>query len=48
MEVDRRTMMAGAAAAMLATGTVGRATAKAPSWYRQAIVIDALVLALDL
>ena len=42
MEVDRRTMMAGAAAAALATAAVGRAAPKAPNWYRQAIVIDAL------
>jgi len=42
MEVDRRTMMAGAAVAMLATGTVGRAAPKTPGWYRKAIVIDAL------
>jgi len=42
MEVDRRTMMAGAAIGVLATSTVGRAAPKTPSWYRQAIVIDAL------
>ena len=42
MEVDRRTMMVGAAIGVLATSTVGRAAPKTPSWYRQAIVIDAL------
>jgi membrane dipeptidase len=42
MEVDRRTMMAGAAAAALATSSIGRAAPKSPNWYRQAIIIDAL------
>ena len=42
MEVDRRTMMVGAAIGVLATSTVGRAAPKTPNWDRQAIVIDAL------
>jgi membrane dipeptidase len=42
MELDRRTMMAGAAAAALATSAIGRAAPKTPNWYRNAIVIDAL------
>lgn len=42
MEVDRRTMMAGAAATALVTSAVGRAAPKTPNWYRNAIIIDAL------
>lgn len=42
MELDRRTMMAGAAVAALATSAIGRAAPRSPGWYRQAIVIDAL------
>ena len=42
MEFDRRTMMAGAAAAALATSAIGRAAPRSPGWYRQAIIIDAL------
>jgi membrane dipeptidase len=42
MEVDRRTMMAGAGAVALTASAIGRAATKTPNWYRQAIVIDAL------
>ena len=42
MELDRRTMMAGATVAALATSAIGRAAPKTPNWYRQAIIIDAL------
>ena len=44
MEVSRRTMMAGAAAAIVAAPTMARAKAAAGTagWYDQAIVIDAL------
>jgi membrane dipeptidase len=41
MRVDRRTMMAGAAAAMVAGPALAKKAA-APGWYRQAIIIDAL------
>jgi membrane dipeptidase len=42
MELDRRTMMAGAAAAALATSVAGRAAPRTKDWYRNAIIIDAL------
>jgi membrane dipeptidase len=41
MLIDRRTMMAGAAAALAAQPVVGRAAASS-SWYDRAIIIDAL------
>jgi membrane dipeptidase len=41
MLIDRRTMMAGAAAALAAQSVVGRAAASS-SWYDRAIIIDAL------
>ena len=41
MKVDRRTMMAGGAAAILAAPALARKAA-APGWYDRAIVIDAL------
>lgn len=45
MEVDRRTMIAGTAAALVSGGAMARAPARAgaaPDWYSRAIVIDAL------
>jgi membrane dipeptidase len=43
MDFDRRTMMAGAAAAVVAAPALGRAKAvSGPGWYDKAIVIDAL------
>ena len=43
MLVDRRTMLAGTAAALAIGGLSARAEAAAPpSWFRRAIVIDAL------
>jgi membrane dipeptidase len=43
MEIDRRTMMAGTSAAMVAAPALGRAkAASGPGWYDKAIVIDAL------
>ncbi len=43
MEFDRRTMMAGAAAAVVAAPALGRAkTTSSTRWYDKAIVIDAL------
>jgi membrane dipeptidase len=42
MEVDRRTMIAGAGALALTASAIGRAAPKTPNWYRQAIVVDAL------
>ena len=42
MEIDRRTMMAGAAAAVVAVPALGRAKAASGGWFDQAIVIDAL------
>ena len=43
MEVDRRTVMiGGAAAAMLAAAPAFAKGGKTPSWYRNAIVIDGL------
>ena len=41
MELDRRTMLAGTAAALAAGPALAR-TARAPGWYDRAIVIDAL------
>ena len=41
MELDRRTMLAGTAAA-LAAGPALASTARAPGWYDRAVVIDAL------
>ena len=42
MDIDRRTMIAGAAAAMIAGPSVAQRRAVAGSWYDRAIVIDAL------
>jgi membrane dipeptidase len=42
MNVDRRTMMAGTAAMLAAGPALARKADAAPSWYRQAVVIDAL------
>lgn len=43
MDFDRRTMVAGAAAAVVAAPALGRAKAvSGPGWYDKAIVIDAL------
>ena len=42
MEVDRRTMLAGSAAAMMAAPALAKGKAAAGSWYDSAIVIDAL------
>ena len=42
MDVDRRTMMAGTAAALAAGPALARKADAAPGWYRLAIVIDAL------
>lgn len=42
MRIDRRTMMAGAAAALAAGPGLSRARAAASGWYDRAIVIDAL------
>lgn len=43
MDFDRRTMVAGAAAAVVAAPALGRAKAvSGPGWYDEAIVIDAL------
>ena len=42
MNVDRRTMMVGAAASLAAAPALARTAGTGPSWYRQAIVIDAL------
>ena len=42
MDVDRRTMMVGTAAALAAGPALARKADAAPGWYRQAIVIDAL------
>jgi membrane dipeptidase len=43
MDVDRRTMIAGTAAALVAAPALGRSRpASGPGWYDQAIVIDAL------
>lgn len=41
MEIDRRTMIAGSAAALLSGPALARGSA-APGWYNRAIVIDAL------
>lgn len=42
MDIDRRTMIVGAAAAMMAAPSMARRRAIAGSWYDRAIVIDAL------
>ena len=42
MDVDRRTMIAGAAAALMAAPAMARGQSLAGSWYDRAIVIDAL------
>ena len=42
MELDRRTMLAGTAAALAAGPAIGQPSATGQSWYDQAIVIDAL------
>jgi membrane dipeptidase len=42
MEIDRRTMMAGAAAAVVAAPALGRAKPASGGWFDQAIIIDAL------
>jgi membrane dipeptidase len=43
MKVDRRTMMSGAAAAMLAPGAMAQqAPAAGPGWYDSAVIIDGL------
>jgi membrane dipeptidase len=42
MEIDRRTMLGGAAAALVAAPALARKTAPVASWYDRAIVIDAL------
>ncbi|HKC03607.1 MAG TPA: membrane dipeptidase [Sphingomicrobium sp.] len=42
MDVDRRTMIVGTAAALAAGPALARKADAAPGWYRQAIVIDAL------
>jgi len=42
MEVDRRTMLAGAAALMTAGPALAKKAAAASGWYDRAIVIDAL------
>lgn len=42
MQVDRRTMMAGAAAAMMAAPIAARAKAAGGSWFDRAVVIDGL------
>lgn len=42
MNVDRRTMLAGAAATLAAAPALGKAAAPLPAWYRNAIVIDGL------
>ena len=42
MEVDRRTMIAGAAAALAAGGAFAKAASAGPSWYDRSIIIDAL------
>ena len=42
MEIDRRTMMAGAAAAVVAAPALGRAKPGSGGWFDQAIIIDAL------
>src|SRR4051794_19802872 len=42
MEFDRRTMLAGTAAAMMAAPALAKGKAAAGSWYDRAIIIDAL------
>lgn len=42
MQVDRRTLLAGAAAALAAGPALAQRSATGPSWYDRAIVIDAL------
>ena len=42
MDIDRRTMIAGAAAAMIARPSMARRSASGGNWYNRAIVIDAL------
>ena len=42
MEVDRRTMLAGAAAAMMAAPALAKGKSAAANWYDRAIIIDAL------
>src|SRR5256885_325237 len=42
MGIDRRTMMAGAAATLAAGPALARKAAAAPGWYERAIVIDGL------
>jgi membrane dipeptidase len=42
LQVDRRTMIAGTAAALASGGALARAPAATPNWYSRAIVIDAL------
>ena len=42
MEVDRRTMLAGAAAAMMAAPGLAKGKSAAANWYDRAIIIDAL------
>ena len=42
MEIDRRGLLAGAAALVAAGPALGQRNAKAPGWYQRAIVIDGL------